>query len=73
MTERTVASPREKRKAKLELDQLQWIEEYTQQARDHVQGLRDDPNFPPAPADAGIEGGEITIESEADYMWPPHE
>lgn len=79
-------------KATLGFDEPQWIDQYTRQARDHVQGLRDDPDtdpkrldgaeamleiidtdFSPASADAGIEGGEITIESEAEYMWPPHE
>ncbi|MEJ6005093.1 hypothetical protein WG899_06015 [Paucibacter sp. AS339] len=73
-------------------DLLKWIEQYTQQAREHVQCLREDPGadrqrrevaeamleivdpaFHLASIDTGIEGGEVTIETEAGFMWPPHD
>lgn len=45
-------------KATLGLDEPQWIDQYTQQARDHVQGLRDDPDTDPR----RLDGTEAMLE-----------
>ncbi|MCV2358634.1 hypothetical protein LNV08_06550 [Paucibacter sp. TC2R-5] len=34
-------------RTKVKRDHMKWIEQYTQQARDRVQGLRDDPKTDP--------------------------